>query len=225
MTDRPDSEPPNSDADGPDEGKPREEKPRGDNERSSRTITAITIAMMVASAGAAILAFQPHKKGDAGSAGWRGVVARTAGDADGLKACDPSGRDCRTLPAKSEVPAGSVIRTDYRTRAELTMRDGSRLLLDRGTELVLLGDGQRRAKLDHGALLAEIPEAKGDQARFDLPSGTVRVTGTKLAVRAEGPRAGVDVLRGSVALDNASGESVMVRAAEGVLAPCQRVGQ
>ncbi len=230
MTESRDSEAPNSeededeteeklDQDEPSSVRDDVEKPKagerksGADQRSFRTVTAITAAVLVATTGAAILAFQPHKKGDGASSSWRGVVTRTAGDADGLKACDPSGRDCRTLAAKAEVPGGSLLRTDYRTRAELTMQDGTRLLLDRGTELVLVG-GQRRAKLDHGAVVAEIPEAKGDQARFDLPSGAVRVTGTKLAVRAEGPRAGVDVLRGSVALENASGESVMVRAGE-----------
>jgi Mg-chelatase subunit ChlD len=192
-----------------------ESKPKAEEQRSSRAITTVTVAVFVATMGAAIYAFQSHEKDDGATSGggWKGVVTRTAGEAGGLKACDPSGKDCRALALNAEVPAGSVLRTDFRTRAELTMKDGSRLLLDRGTELVLVGDGQRRAKLDHGALLAEIPEAKGE-ARFDLPSGTVRVTGTKLAVRAEGPRAGVDVLRGSVALNDASGESVMVRAGE-----------
>ncbi len=195
--------------------------PRSDDaegRRASRMTTGIAVGALVLLAGAALVlganSGGKDKQGAAATGAWRGKVARSAGASDGLKACDPSGSACRGLREGAEIPAGSILKTDYRTRAELVMQDGSRLLLDRGTELSMLGDGQRRAKLQHGAVLAEITEHKGDQARVDLPNGSVRVTGTKLAVRADGPRAGVDVLRGSVALENGSGESVMVRAGE-----------
>ncbi len=42
----------------------------------------------------------------------------------------------------------------------------------------------------------------------------MRVTGTKFALSADGNEGSVDVVRGSVALENSSGESVMVRSGE-----------
>ncbi len=131
----------------------------------------------------------------------------------GLEACDPAGQACRKLDQKSAIPAASRVRTDYRTRAELALEDGSVLLLDRGTE-VTFSATERTAKVARGSLIAEIAPRAGEGARFELPGGVVRVTGTKFALSADGNEGSVDVVRGSVALENTSGESVMVRSGE-----------
>lgn len=142
---------------------------------------------------------------------WGGKVARvvTAGAGRGLEACDSSGAACRVLASGAELPRGARVRTDARTRAELALSDGSKVTLDRGTELALGAGGERRATLTKGALVADIAHAK-TEARFELPRGSLTVHGTKFALRAEGNRAAVDVTRGTVTLAGADRQGVRV---------------
>jgi hypothetical protein len=188
-----------------------------DGDRATRTVTRISVGVTALVAGLALFGLQkraPETENEPERAGkaFRGSVTRLTGSA-GLEACDPAGQACRKLDRKSAIPAGSRVRTDYRTRAELRLEDGSVLLLDRGTEVTFSAAG-RSAKVARGSLIAEIAPRAGEGARFELPGGVVRVTGTKFALRADGNEGSVDVVRGSVALENSSGESVMVRSGE-----------
>jgi hypothetical protein len=137
----------------------------------------------------------------AGGSAWSGTVGRvaTAEGGRGLEACDASGSSCRVVASGAELSRGARLKTDGRTRAELALSDGSKVSLDRGTELALSADGPRRATLVRGALVADIAHAS-TEARFELPRGSLTVHGTKFALRASEGRATVDVTRGTVTL-------------------------
>jgi len=82
---------------------------------------------------------------------WSGRVAELAqgfGSREGLSVCVADGaggvKDCRSLEAGDEVPAGAVLRTDAVSEARLELVDGTEVVLDRRTELRLDGDRARR---------------------------------------------------------------------------------
>ncbi len=145
------------------------------------------------------------------SSSWAGKVANVVAAAGGrgLESCDEAGKSCRSLVKGAALPASARVRTDGRTRAELVLDDGSVVSLDRDTELALLTTGVRHASLVRGALVADVAH-QADEARFELPKGSVTVHGTKFSLRASGPRASVEVLRGSVTLANAEHDGVTV---------------
>lgn len=149
---------------------------------------------------------------------WTGTVAnvsRAGGGEGGLKVCSgPS--QCTAAVEGAEVAAGSELKTDARTRARVTLADGTTVVLDRSSSLSLVADASRRAKLTEGALVAEVtprPEG-GPAAVFAVAGGLVEVKGTKLALRAQGDDATVDVVRGAVDLVDAKGERLEVRAGQ-----------
>ncbi|HEX6273076.1 MAG TPA: FecR domain-containing protein, partial [Polyangiaceae bacterium] len=151
---------------------------------------------------------------------WRGIVERVAvaNGGEGVKACNARGNDCRALAQGAEFPSGARLSTDERTRARVRLADGTRVTLERSTELVLLEAG-RRARLLRGALAADVTRA-ADEARIELPRGTLAVHGTKFALRADDSNASVDVARGSVTLSDGEKRSVRVSAGESArLAP------
>jgi len=116
------------------------------------------------------------------------------------------------------VAAGEVVRgrikTDDRTRAWLTMDDGSKLSLDRATELILGGD--RRFELIDGRVVADVAHVDGaPNARFVTPTGDVEVVGTELVLTATAELTSVRVTRGSVTLAaRQGGAGAEVRAGE-----------
>jgi Mg-chelatase subunit ChlD/tetratricopeptide (TPR) repeat protein len=152
---------------------------------------------------------------------WRGVVERVvvASGGEGLKLCGASGDACRPLPNGGEFPEKARLATDARTRARIRLSDGTVVTLERSTELALLGDGARRARLIRGALTADVARKLGE-AQIELPRGAITVHGTKFALRTEESSASVDVARGSVTLSDADKRSVRVNAGESArLAP------
>jgi hypothetical protein len=146
---------------------------------------------------------------------WAGKVDRVsrAGGGSGLEICDGGG-SCSPASEGAAVPVGARVRTDERTRAYLTLADGSQVALDRATELALDAGAGRQARLVQGALVADIAKIEGTQARFDVPRGRVEVVGTKLAVRVMGEAASVDVSRGWVNLVDDQERTVKVRSGE-----------
>ncbi|MCA9596538.1 MAG: FecR domain-containing protein [Myxococcales bacterium] len=171
---------------------------------------------LVAAAAAAIVVMRSGGGvglGESKSA-WRGAVQAVSGPAGGLKVCDPEGASCTPLSKDGEIGAGSVLVTDGSTRAHVELADGTQVVLDRATRLSLTGDESRRAKLESGALVADVAHVEGQTARFDLPKGHVEVLGTKLALSVVDDSATVDVSRGVVKLTDENDRSVEVRAGE-----------
>jgi tetratricopeptide (TPR) repeat protein len=144
---------------------------------------------------------------------WRGHVEKVLTHGGKLELCAPRGGACRALGARDEVPAGSLLRTDRSTLAELSFTDGSRVSLDRETTLRLSTQG-RGGELVAGGIVAEVQHQEGSGARFALGRGHVDVLGTKLALRAEEGSATVHVARGQVRLSDGAGHDVLVAAGE-----------
>ena len=111
------------------------------------------------------------------------------------------------------LAADTVLRTAAGIRARISLRDGTVLHLNESTQLQL--QGARALRLQSGELLAEV--APGEKGKAPLvietAAGRVRVTGTKLNVRAEPSATIVDVTRGTVEVAGA-GSQVEVGAGE-----------
>jgi hypothetical protein len=153
----------------------------------------------------------------ASAAPWSGSVAaisRASADKNGgLDVCTSSGK-CAPAAANAAIEAGTTLKTDARTRARVTLADGTELSLDRGSE-VELADGQKRtARIKRGTVVADVAHIEGSTAHFAFPKGDVEVLGTKLAVTASDDRASVEVARGAVRVRTESGKTVDVRAGE-----------
>jgi len=192
---------------------------------SARTIRWVAGGLLAAAAAILVIRGAGTESGGDTSArragGWRGVVERVAvaSGGEGVMVCGARGENCKRLAQGGEFPAAALLKTDARTRARVRLSDGSIVTLERSTELLLLDEGPRRARLVRGALTADVTHA-ADEARIDLPRGALAVHGTKFALRAEETLASVDVARGSVTLSDAEKRSVRVNAGESArLAP------
>lgn len=159
----------------------------------------------------------PHTEGPTGPAPWSGTVAsvaRAAADkTGGLEACDAAGT-CAVVADGAAIPAGAILRTDARTRAHVTLGDGTDLAIDRGSEIALSKDKDRSARLKRGTIVADVAHVDGQTAHFWFPSGDVEVIGTKLSISASDDRASVEVARGTVRVRPDGGKWTDVRAGE-----------
>ena len=151
------------------------------------------------------------------AAPWSGAVAsvsRASSDkSGGLDACDGAGR-CAPVAGGAAILAGSTLRTDARTRAHVTLADGTDLAIDRASEVELSGSKDRAARVKRGTVVADVAHIDGSTARFAYPRGEIEVIGTKLAITASDDRASVEVARGSVRVHTDNGKTVEVRAGE-----------
>lgn len=186
--------------------------------RMRRVWLGVAATGLAAAAAVALISrHDPSPKDDHQASAWRGTVesvTTASGATGGLELCDASGAHCAPLGAGGEVPAGKLVKTDSRTRAILTLDDDTRLTLDRATHLALDTETGRNARLEAGALVADVTHLEGQTARITFPSGFVRVLGTKFALTLDDGAASVDVSRGVVELGDQQGRKVEVRAGE-----------
>jgi Vault protein inter-alpha-trypsin domain/FecR protein/von Willebrand factor type A domain len=189
----------------------------------SAKVIGLTIVAAASLAAAAGIALWVRSTGDTdkttAAEAWTATVSsvKVAGkdDSGGLQQCQPDGSSCKPVTEGAKVTAGSLLRTDQRTRVHLEMSDGTRLALDRATELTLGEQAGRLAGIRSGAIVADVAHLdEGPGAQFDLPIGKVEVLGTKFTLTVTEDRSAVEVVRGSVRLSNNGGESVVVRAGE-----------
>lgn len=141
------------------------------------------------------------------------VTVATNGSAPGLSVCNEQGISCRALRSDEALTAGLLV-TDAQTRARVKLADGSEVILDRGTRLLLASERPRRAMLQAGGLVAEIVKRPGERARFDLPQGWLEVISTKFSLRVSREVSTVDVSRGTVELSPQRGKKVVVSAGQ-----------
>ncbi|MDI1482600.1 VIT domain-containing protein [Polyangium sp. y55x31] len=152
-------------------------------------------------------------------AAWSGKIdsiSRASADKEGgLEACDANGA-CKPVKPGWAWTNGTTLRTDARTRAYVSLADGSQLALDRGSSVSLEGGKVRQAKLVEGTIVADVASLKhGPSAKISVDGGEVEVVGTKLVMTASKGRASVEVARGAVLVHSAaSGKPVAVRAGE-----------
>ncbi|MRG94494.1 VIT domain-containing protein [Polyangium spumosum] len=151
-------------------------------------------------------------------AAWSGKIdsiSRASADKEGgLEACDASGA-CKPVKAGWAFKNDTTLRTDARTRAYVSLADGSQLAIDRGSSISLEGGKVRQAKLAEGTIVADVASLKGaPPAKIGVGDGEVEVLGTKLVMTAGKGRASVEVARGVVRVRSSSGKAVDVRAGE-----------
>ncbi len=117
--------------------------------------------------------------------------------------------------ADDRIAAGATVQTDERTRARVTLSDGSHLVLDHATRLELRGDAPRGFRLTEGNLVADIAHLdEGPNAVFETTTGSVEVLGTKFELSATSDLTSVRVSRGVVSVRGADGEAREVNAGE-----------
>lgn len=143
-------------------------------------------------------------------------IARAGDDGrSGVEIRRPRAEEFVALSAGANVEAGSVLRTDERTRARLRLADGSQLVLDHATELALVGGTPRSFRLTDGALVADIAHLEdGPNASFQTATGRVEVLGTKFQLSATQDVTSVRVSRGMVSVSGNDGTASEVRAGE-----------
>lgn len=139
---------------------------------------------------------------------WRARVDRVLrASADTLR-----GLEVQAPGAQGFVPAqeaallvpGSRLRTDEKTRVRLALDDGSVLVLDRATEVLLDASAPRTARLVAGNLVADVAHREGAHAaRIVTAAGPVEVLGTRFALSATDDRTNVRVTRGAVKVGEA----------------------
>ena len=144
-----------------------------------------------------------------------GSVARASADkSGGFEICDAQGQ-CSAAAQDAVIASGTTLRTDARTRARVSLADGTWVALDRDTELAIAAGKDRAAKLTRGSIVADVANVpQAAPAQIDFGTGTVKVLGTKLQVTAGKGRASVEVARGSVKVAGSSGKWIEVRAGE-----------
>ncbi len=153
---------------------------------------------------------------DVASRAWHGKVAKIArAGADKTGGLSVNGKSGESALAEgAEIKAGMELVTDGRTRARLELDDGSVVVLDRATKLVI-GDKPRTVSLEDGAILADVEHVEAaPAARIETPSGAVRVLGTKISVTSATDRTNVEVLRGEVEVETPSGKREKISAGQ-----------
>ncbi len=181
--------------------------------RSKRSLWLLLAACVSIGASAAVgivLADHQRSRRVVAARVWHGKVAKVArGGADaasepGLAVVTASGGR-EPLTEGAEIKAGMQIATDGRTRARLSLDDGSIVVLDRATDITLWS-APRTIRVDDGAVLADVAHVEGAPwAMVKTPHGDVKVLGTKLAVTAAAERTNVEVLRGEVEVTTRDG--------------------
>jgi TonB family protein len=124
------------------------------------------------------------------------------------------GGDWQTASSATSLRAPLELAAGDRGRVTLTLDDGSSLLLDRHTQLIV--EGRDRLRLRRGRLLASVRprSASSRRLRIALDGGSVSVLGTKLQLQSGREGSSVEVLHGVVALRDARGRRALVSAAQ-----------
>ncbi|MFT7626221.1 MAG: ferric-dicitrate binding protein FerR (iron transport regulator), partial [Myxococcota bacterium] len=119
--------------------------------------------------------------------------------------------------ANAEV-VGGILETGKAERRTFVLSDGTTLSLNHDSRVRLLTDRPRALELVRGeAVLDVIKQEPLPPLLVELPTGTVRVVGTRLMVSALADRSVVDVLRGKVIAMNGAGSVPVTAGREAVL--------
>ncbi len=136
-----------------------------------------------------------------GSIGQVASVVRAAADhADGVFVRTPASPTWQPLREHGALPAGAELRTDERTRASLSLADGTQLVLDHLTTISFDTAEPRHVRVGVGRLLADVAHVDNRPAEIDTPSGAIDVVGTRFVVTATDVLTSVQVVRGQIVL-------------------------
>jgi hypothetical protein len=148
--------------------------------------------------------------------GWHGKIAkvvRGGGASDGGLTIDGV-----VVAAGAVVSGGARVVTDGRTEARLELDDGSTILLDRASDVVL-GAAGRSLDVKAGALVVDVAAAtNGVACAIKTATATVSATVARLALTALADRTSVEVLRGDAEVGDGARSTVHVSAGEEAVA-------
>jgi hypothetical protein len=137
------------------------------------------------------------------------------------------------LPTGGPIAPGVRVRTDVRTRARLLLDDGTRVVIDRGSEIALEAAVDRTVRVLAGNAVVDVP---GGEARAELvfPGGSAHATAAKIAITVLDAKAGRSALavargqlvatRGAVETTLERGEGAVVEGSANELRVTQRAG-
>ena len=200
-----------------------EKKPVSAKKRGKSVVAMFSATALAAAAGLAVYV-GTRQGSDANSEKSSGISATVAhvdegGGADGLRYRKPGQDEFVPATADAALPAGSLIRTNNRTRARLALSDGSEITLNQGTEVELRADHDRGIQLHTGELVAEVAHLEsGPNASYTTPNAAVEVLGTRFLLAAGGDFTSVRVTRGLVALSSDGGRTEVRPGEEGIAA-------
>ena len=189
-----------------------------------RAVIAATVGglLAVAAAVALVVGLRAGEGDEGGEARPLGDLTATlaALDEGGVSLGDDEG----LANAGATLSAGATVRTDERSRALLNLSDGSVVVLNRGTEIVL-GEYGRGFTLKRGEVLNDVAHLDaGPNFVIRSPLGDVEVLGTKFLVSVTDTEGSVRVLRGEVAVRSGGG-SVNVKTGQEALLASSRAPQ
>ena len=119
----------------------------------------------------------------------------------------------RVVATGARVNLRRPLSTGDRTRTRLRLADGSELMLNRRTTLVARSANELH--LRRGELLADVrPRRAGHALIIRVPTGAIRVLGTKFNLAAHKDLALVDVIHGAVRMIGARDRAALVGAGE-----------
>ena len=132
-------------------------------------------------------------------AAWTARLAQVtpAGDATGLTMRTGAGAFVPVAQTTSFVP-GTTLRTDERTRARLTLDDGTVVVLDSDTEATFDAVAPRTLRIERGQVWSQVTHVEGTNAHIRTARSDVEVVGTELVVTATDTHDVVRVVEGTV---------------------------
>jgi tetratricopeptide (TPR) repeat protein len=142
------------------------------------------------------------------------VLRASAERGEGISLQRPGASAWEPVAARGSVPPGSALRTDARTRARVSLADGTVLVLDRATELRFDARAPRTASLVAGNVVADVAHTD-TTARMKTAAGDIEVLGTRFALTATADRTTVRVTRGAVRLRAERGDVEVKAGQEG----------
>lgn len=169
-----------------------------------------------------VVALRGHRDAPAASAAspWRGTVHRVMGSPDGLTIEERGAT--RVARAGEAIGPGAKLRTDSRTRARITLDDGTFFILDRGAEVALDASSSRAARLARGSMIVDATSSES-VAKIAAASTSIETPGAKLAISTLGSGASLAIARGRATVDG-----TVMTAGEGAIlgegAPAVRAG-
>lgn len=196
----------------------RSDKPRTESEPKRVRRLTWAVAGALAAAVATLGLWRTASLGGRSSQAWSGEVSRviTGSAKSGLVLCLEN-QACEELQEHARVTPGKRLRTDAKTRAQVQLGDGTTLTLDRDSEIELLPERGRHARVVRGRMGADVAHVEGNEAIFTVPGGHVRVLGTKFDIVATEDMSRVYVTRGAIELASAGARDTVRRGEEGLL--------
>ena len=102
-------------------------------------------------------------------------------------------------------------------RASLSLTDGTQIVLDHRTTVAFAPDEPRHVRLAAGRLVADVVHVDNHPASFRTPAGEVHVVGTRFALTTTDTVTSVQVVRGTVVLEDPSGKDDVRAGEEGII--------